>query len=242
MDQESGITSAHPFADDARRFFLFKRVRGDFHKMYMQMDTLAHLLRSSCPEYVGLMQTLKKHFEVLSRISDEDFDYYLRALAVERCIHIKSSQEEDIPEMLNKLLHGMMQLFMSDAEALKTLVDDALKTLHEKHRKRQFFESKQNKILRQSVEEAKHIYEQIEHDLTLAREGIVAKDKRMLELLQSLRIGISDTLLQAAVENANIRLPEKNVVFFTEALKRHAQEKKQKTAMQMRANDSGRGM
>ncbi len=241
LEGKNEIPSEHPFAEDDRRFFLFKRVRSDFHKMHLHMDMLAHSLKKSCPDYVQLMETLKEHFEVLSRLSDADFDYYLRTLAIEKCIHTKSQGSDDVPDMLNNLLQGMVQLFMADGDKIQSLVEDALKNLHEKHRKRSFFESKSAKNLRDSVQKAADIYEQIEHDLSLAKEGIIAKDKRMLELLQKLKIGLGDTLLQAAIENTNVRMPNKNVVFFTEVLKRNAEEKRRKAEAQFNGTSTTRG-
>ena len=242
LSGDNKVQSKHPFAEDERRFFLFKRVRNDFHKMHIQMDTLAHLLKSSCPEYEKLMVTLKKHFSELSRLSDADFDYYLRTLAVEKCIHTKTNGEADVPDMLNNLLQGVVQLFVADGDKVQELIEDALKNLHEKHRKKPFFESRASKLLRESLQESSNIYEQIEHDLSLAKEGIIAKDKRMLELLQKLKIGIGDALIQAAIENTNIRMPDKNVLSFTEALKRNAAKKQKELQAQIEGSQLLRGI
>lgn len=242
LDSDETIPSEHPFADDERRFFLFKRVRSDFNKMHMQMDMLSHLLKKSCPDYVKLMETLKGHFNELSRISDADFDYYLRTLAVEKCIHTKSNGSSNVPEMLNNLLQGMVQLFMSDGDKVQELVEDALKNLHEKHKKKSFFESKAAKLLRETLAQSSDIYEQIEHDLSLAKEGIIAKDKRMLELLQKLKVGLGDALLQAALENTNVRMPDKNVLSFSQALKRNAEKKQKELEAQIQGAEMTRGV
>ncbi len=242
LNEDETISSEHPFAEDDRRFFLFKRVRGDFHKLQAHMESLSHLLKKSCPEYIKLMTSLKGHFSELSRISDADFDYYLRTLAVEKCIHSKSHGDADVPDMLNNLMQGMVQLFVSDGDKVHSLVEDALKNLHEKYKKKSFFEPKANKLLREAIKESESIYEQIEHDLLLAKEGIIAKDKRMLELLQKLKIGLGDALLEAAIENTNVRMPDKNVVSFTEALKRNAEDKQRKLEAQMKGAQNIRGI
>lgn len=237
LNADNAISSEHPFAEDERRFFLFNRIRGDFHEMHIQMDALSGFLPSTYPDYVHMVTTLRDHFDVLSRISNEDFDYYLRTLAVEKLLFTQEKAGAAVPEMLEHLLQGVMQLFIGDGDDMKVLVCEALKNLREKQKKKSLFESKNSKCLRDTIEKAFSVYEQIEHDLCLAKEGIVAKDKRMLELLQKLRIGLGDALVKAAVEQAPMRMPSKNVVSFTEAVKRAALGKHTKAGRGLKGGD-----
>jgi len=212
LSNSSDAGADHNFADDTKRFALYKIITSDFGKIGGNLNNIGNNLEKTYPDYIDIVKDLAKSFSDLAQINDQDLDYYIRTLAIERLIYKKSQSGELTEEMLGYLIEGLMQLFIEDGEELLQSTKKTLLLIKNKKRKSIFFKKKYEDELREYIADTLDIYEGIEGNLRNAKAGIVAKDQKMIKILREIRAGMKNHVMHEAMQLANIKAEEnKNI-------------------------------
>jgi len=160
----------HPMSDDKLRFELFDITKNHINSLAENLHDIDGDLTNTFPDYKPIIQKLEHSFRELTTISNEDFDYYLRSLAVDRLIFKAKNAGSLTPEMLSYLIEGLMAMFFGPEEDIIQLTKDTLKTLRGQ-KTGKLFKRPKEKSLQSHIIEALHTYEIIEEELKKAKQG-----------------------------------------------------------------------
>jgi hypothetical protein len=199
LSQENENDEDHPLADESERFLLFDDVRVKFSHVSGHMGKMSPLVKQGYSQYLQTIHQLQLSFHSLSGIEDEELDHYLRTLAVERLVY-KSEQvgQRKTSEMLGYMAEGLMLLFFDEGEELSQLTRETMEGLSQFEQGSQLPEA-QEQQLQQIIMLTLGEYESIEDALSSAKQGIMAKDKKMMKILRSVKIGMGKGLVQTAI-------------------------------------------
>jgi hypothetical protein len=199
LENAQGAPSETPLVKDEERFALYQEVKGLFSKVSVNMDCMSELVAKLYPPYVEILHELAINFGEMAHIENEDMDSYLRTLAVDRLVYnAQGLLGKNTQEQLGYLVQGLMVLFFEEGEGVLQTLSDILDELKDK--KTGFFKKKQDAQVQDYILHTMELYEEIESDLTMAKQGIIARDKKMIEVLKQLKLRLGGCVIKAAVQ------------------------------------------
>lgn len=214
-----------PYRDKTKRYGLFDSIRGDFNKIGDNMGLMVPNLQQAYATFVPLTQNIGKCFHNMAHLSNDELDYYIRTLAVERLIYKLSSAGNLTPEMLKYLIEGLMALLFEDGDEIMKIARKTLVSLKQDQDKKGI-KKKEEEQLRGQVVETLEVYEGVEQELAMAKQGIIAQDKKMLEVLRQLKIGMGKSIITQAIETSSLLSPRQKATGFISNILQSAKAKK----------------
>lgn len=197
LSQEDESSLDHPLAEDSARFERFDGVRRDFSTVSGYMGKMSPLVQLGYNQYLSTVNQLQLSFHSLSSIDNEELDHYLRTMAVEKMVYRTQNAGKKTSEMLGYMAEGLMMLFFDEGEELSKLAQETMSGLQ--HLESGVLSEEQEQQLQQIIIQALGTYENIEEALSAAKQGIMSKDKKMMKILRSVKIGMGKGLVQTAI-------------------------------------------
>lgn len=188
--------SEHYYADDASRFALYDKIRSSFNKIGRNLETIKEVMSSLFPNQVATAKHLSSSFFKLSSLNNEDFDYYIRAVAVE-AITSRPNQSGETSTLLSDLIESLMSLFFNDSDEIMSITKYTLEDLREVNANKNIDEEKLDNYIKVTL----GIYEEVQKGCKDAKDGLIAKDKKMLEVLRQLRMGLGQNVVKSATKS-----------------------------------------
>lgn len=203
LHKDGQYSAEHPLADDAARCRIYDEVKNDFSIIGDNLHNINPYLKMAYPEYADVVNELAGGFKSLANTSYEDLDFCVRAIAVERLIFKKDNAGDMTPQMLGYLVEALLSFFYEEGEEVLRVIKEALKNLKET-KQNSLFKHKKDEELKTAIIETLTLYEEIEEDLTQAKYGLIAKDKKMMQVLRGLRMDMGRNLVQMALEKGGL--------------------------------------
>jgi len=200
LKKDEKAVSSHPLHDDATRFALYEEIKKLFSKVSVNMDCMAEVVAKLYPSYVEILHGLAVSLGAMSHIENEAMDGYLRTLAVDRLVYNSEGlrSKETTQEQIGYLVQGLMVLFFEEGEEVVVTLDSVLAELKDK--KAKLFKKKQDEQVREYLADTMEVYEEIEHDLQFAKQGVMSRDKKMVEVLRQLKLKMGGCIVEAAIK------------------------------------------
>lgn len=201
LSQKLGTDSKHPLADEKKRHKLYQEIRKYFSKIDRNLVAIHQHIKDSKSDYSNILANVKSNISNMAGLSDEEYDFYIRTLAVERLVYTASNASGNVADMLNYLLEGLMTLLFEEGEEILQVLKQTLKTI-KKNQPKSLFNRKKTAALKELITETLEQFEQIEDDLKASKQGLMAQDKKMLLTLQQLRATMGKEIIEMAMQNS----------------------------------------
>jgi len=196
------VDSAHPLADDTKRYRTYASVREGFSRLAHNLDAIDKQGEDRAAGSPQFLPELAKGLRTLETIPDADFDHYVRTLAVDQLTSKNSLTENEAPDLLGHLMGGLVAFFFDQKDGVYDIIFQAVEDIKDEQKKAFSFFNKQKKENTASMVTATlSLYEKLEQLLKEAKQGLVAKDKKMLEVLRQLKADVGKSIIEAAMDH-----------------------------------------
>lgn len=203
LEGKFGYDQNHPLGDDEKRFEFYKQITRGFRRIGGNLGEVIEALKKTYPDYIDMVEQLATSFKELASISDEDLDYYLRTLAVDRLVYKREKMSDITDEMLGYMVEGLMELFVEEGEELVKETKKRLLIIKNTKRKSRFWKKKYEDELKERVTDTLEEYEVVEECLKEAKNGVIAKDKKMIRILRDIKAGLKQSLIHEAISKTS---------------------------------------
>jgi hypothetical protein len=201
VSENSHFSSEHELADDEKRFELYGLLKSKLQKLSDRLAHVPHLLIAEYEAYLSLLDQLKYSFNQLAGMENADLDYCIRAIVVGGIIDQEAYESSN--HALAGVIEKMIGLFFDDGDEVAKITKDLMEELKDK-KSASFFANKNDDELKKYIMYILAIYAEIEADLINAKAGIIAKDKKMIETLRHLKLGVGKELIGLAVKKTSL--------------------------------------
>ena len=201
LENKDKYNTEHVLADDKQRFEILYKIKSDLKKISNNLRNMSSNVNLFFPAHSKTISVLAQSYNDLAKISDQSFDNYLRTLVVENFTAKKQGDDLSTEQLFDYMIKGLMQIFFESGDKLADLTKKVLNDLKDIEVKAvQFYQKKQEEELRQSVIDTITTYEQVEHFLRECKNGLIAKDLKMLLDLKNIKFGADRSMLQALLD------------------------------------------
>jgi hypothetical protein len=205
----SAYSSNHPLANDDKRFALYNELKEKMFNLVAGLGKVSASLDNSYANYISLLKQLGYSFGQLSNMDNSDLDYCIRTVTVDGMVKKKDygNKITSGDEALFCLIEELMGLFFEDGEEVVKVTKEAMEELkHKKTLKKNEDEERKNNIIFML-----QMYGEVELDLIDAKAGIIAKDKKMIEVLRQLKVGLGKELINVAIQKSGSKPKSKGI-------------------------------
>lgn len=196
----------HPLADDKERFSLYVNLKEHMQKLVASLDKASSSLGSR-DNYSSLISKLSECFNKMLAMENSDLDYCIRSAVVDSVLH-KNNEMVSGGDALASVVAKMVGLFFQSGEDVTKISADIIKDLQNPESISDKTEDEELKISSLYILE---VYSQIEAILKDAKAGIIAKDKKMIETLRQMKMGVGKEMLDLAMEKTVLRPKKKSI-------------------------------
>jgi hypothetical protein len=201
IQDNSGYSSSHPLAADEKRFALYKELKEKMGRLIGGLNSVSAGLDGDYKSYVALIKQLAYSFGQLAGMENSDLDYCIRTVTIDDLVGKKdySKKITSGDQALYCIIEEMVGLFFEDGEEVVKVTKEAMEEL--KNKKGSIFKKNEDEERKRNAINILEMYGDLELDLMDAKAGIIAKDKKMIEVLRQLKMGLGKSLIDIAITN-----------------------------------------
>lgn len=183
----SPYPSEHALMGDKERFEFYDTMKVKLAEMADGLNGLADLPGGDFTDKnKAVLSRLSQCFSDIAAMTGEELDYCLRAIAVDDVLQIRADSR------LMGMIEKLIALFFDDAGQTVKLFCAAMEYLKKKKDENQLA----------------IIFDQIENSLSESYQGIIAKDKKMIETIRQMQLGVSGEAIDMAVKQTVSKKPK----------------------------------
>lgn len=227
----------HPLAQMNARFALYKTLRLYFDKMSVHLAMSGRFFYGKYGRYQAMLNQFSRSFSILAKMQDDQLDFYVRMVTVEQLTINKNAIKDNngyISQMLGYLTEGLLAVLFDKKDSIRVTAREVIQAFAQPlflaFLPLPMIQIWEDKKLRDWLKQALIYYENIERELINARNGIIARDKKMLMTLRNLKIGLGKVMLQAALDNVPLSAKSADYVDPVRAPNKGSKEKDTRSA------------
>lgn len=217
LQQGGAYSDQHPLADMEKRFAMYRLLRKAFKDMSQHLALSGRVVYGKHHSYQALLLQFGQVFSSLAGMQDDQLDFYVRMLTVEE---VKAKHAgvhgEHVPagQILGYFVEGLLAGLFPKKDSIrmtaKSLIGHYAPPAFLGFLPIPWIQIWEDKKLKDWLKQAYIYYEMIEHYLLEARGGVIARDKKMLITLRSLKLNIGKTMVKALMgkDNNTVKSPD----------------------------------
>lgn len=215
--QKEGYSDQHPLADIDKRFAMYGLLRQAFKDMSAHLRRSPRVVYGKHQSYQMLLLQFGEVFLTLADMQDDQLDFYVRMLTIEQVTArypVESEKHSPAGQMLGYFVEGLLAGLFSKKDSIrmtaKSLIGHYAPPAFLGFLPIPWIQIWEDKKLKDWLKQAYTFYDRIEHYLLEARGGVIARDKKMLITLRSLKLNMGKTMLKAlmAKETSASQVPD----------------------------------
>ena len=206
LHDEGKYQEHHALADAGARFALYRKLRLHCSTMSGHLATSGRVVYGKHKSYQAMLMQFANVFGTLATMQDDQLDFYVRMLTVEQLTLKKPAIAESaapIGQALGCFVEGLLAVLFNTKDAIrmtaKALINHYAPPAFLAFLPLPLIQIWEDKKLKDWLQQAYAYYNLIEQELLSARNGVIARDKKMLLTLRSMKLGLGKAMIQAAM-------------------------------------------
>jgi hypothetical protein len=197
----------HPLADDKERFLLYVNLKVHMQNLVAGLDKISTSL-DSYNNYSSLISQLSTSFKQILQMENADVDFCIRSIAVDSVLHNQGDIKSG-GDALASVITKMVGLFFENSDDVTKIATDIIQDLKNNHQSNS--NKKEDEELKINSLYILEVYNEIENILKQAKSGIIAKDKKMIEVLRQMKMGVGKEMLDLAMQKTILPPKKKSI-------------------------------